>query len=133
MSNSAWQKKVWGVTRPVMVQPGMEVHEMEVVPGGYCSCHRHKVKYNLFVVETGRVFVRAFYEDEASQMVWNGMKGDWQTKILEPGDTLIVGPGRWHQFRSGAGAKMKEVYWGSWNGDDIERYTPGGILPGGGV
>ena len=118
--NNPWIKKVWGLTRCILKQRGFEVHELNVLPGGYCSVHRHMDKENLFVVAEGRIIIETGSTDEAWQV------SNISRVSLEKGGHVEIPAGVWHRFESAEGARLIEVYHGDWRGEDIERATVGG-------
>lgn len=65
--------KDWGYTTLFFEYQPIEVHDLEIKKGGYCSEHRHN-KINLFYVQTGRLKIR----------IWQGKKLIDET-IVDPG------------------------------------------------
>jgi mannose-6-phosphate isomerase-like protein (cupin superfamily) len=99
---------------------GVTVDKMVIVPGGYCSEHRHAMKTNLFIVDSGELEIRCWPPGGAAP----------ESKVLRPGLSGLVPPGVWHQFRSSTGAHVTEICFIAVTGThldfDIERRTKGG-------
>ena len=110
------QGKVWGNTAEIFSRNNVEVHRIEVVPGGFCSKHRHNSKFNAFFVESGALEVT----------VWKGEYDLVDKTILGGGDYTIVPPGEFHQFRATNPTVAYEIYWVTLI-KDIERDSVGGI------
>lgn len=113
------QEKVWGTTDRRFDSFGVTVDELEILPGTFCSEHRHARKANLFICHEGRLQIRC----------WTP-RGDPMTVTLTKGKSGLVPAGVWHQFRSDVGCRATEVCFIQ-NDDaaldlDIERRTQGG-------
>lgn len=114
-------QKVWGETRCVFRGSSFEVHSLTVLPGGYCSRHRHR-KWNLFHVLEGQVEVELFSNSAGELITVDG-------RLLGPGDEFKVAPETFHRFVSKTGCKLLEVYWTvEIDPNDIERLDVGGLL-----
>lgn len=121
--------KAWGLTWPVFIGKGVEVHRLNMCPGGFSSEHRHRVKTNDFYLLSGSVTIRV------------GLGGgQWQEFKMPSGRTaLMVEAGDWHQLVAGPeGCELLEVVFWQANveepkGEDIERRTEGGCNCGGGA
>lgn len=108
--------KVWGVTKELFAKNNVEVHRLEVNPGGYCSRHSHAHKHNMFFVERGKLLVT----------VWRNKIKDEIT--LCANDVTVVRPGEKHMFSALEHCAVLEIYWVEINKDDIERETRGGVV-----
>lgn len=109
--------KVWGTTECVIANAVFEKHRLDIKPGHRCSLHRHKVKWNSFTVISGRLFIDV-YSDKLNTLV---------PTELGPGDSTTVGPGVFHQFRTGAEPCLAtEEYYTETLSEDIERLNQGG-------
>jgi len=113
--------KYWGSTRRVFFQNNVEIHYLEILPGGYCSEHLHKMKYNRFVILSGTLQVKTWKsgEDRSPDIV-----------NLEKFDEYTIKPNIFHKFEntSSHNCEAVEIYWTELNPDDIERRTIGGVL-----
>lgn len=111
--------KYWGVTRRLFFQNNVEMHYMEITPGGYCSEHRHKHKFNRFIVLEGALKVISWKsgDDQEPDYV-----------VLKSGDECTIKPGIFHKFETfdENSCKAIEVYWTELSPDDIERRSIGG-------
>ena len=120
-------QKPWGLQRPILRNDPLHVDEIEVVPGGYCSVHRHLKKVNLFHVLEGRLTVLCF----------NDMQAVVATYAMRAGDHCVIPAGVWHQFWSRSGCVAQEVYYGTEEQllvvhGDIDRnseFAVGGVAP----
>ena len=108
--------KVWGTTSPIFCRNNVEIHRITGIKDRYCSKHYHVKKFNLFLVETGKLLVK----------VWKSY-GLVDETLLGPGMTCTVRPGETHQFQVlEEGTVALEVYWTEIEPDDIVRDGVGG-------
>lgn len=112
------QGKVWGNTVELFNRNNVEIHRIEVVPGGYCSEHKHDSKYNAFYVESGQLVVK----------VWKSDYNLTDETVVNSGELTIVPPGEFHQFSTDCETVAYEIYWVELT-KDIERRNEGGVLP----
>ena len=96
--------KIWGQTELIHANGVLE-----------CSEHAHEYKWNGFFVESGKMIVR----------VWQDDQGLVDETILEAGDFTQVKPGKIHQFEGLEDGVAFELYWAEFNHDDIVRRTSG--------
>jgi len=68
--------KIWGQTELIHANGVLEFHRIEFKKGFKCSEHEHKYKWNGFFVESGKMIVRVWQEDQ----------GLVDETILEAGD-----------------------------------------------
>lgn len=106
------QGKVWGTTWCLFKNHALELHRIEVKPGGMCSKHHHQHKWNGFFVESGKLTVK----------IWQP-SGTLDETTLGPGDKLEVPPGVVHQFIAQVGTVAFETYWVGPLAEDIIRHT----------
>lgn len=112
-------EKAWGETACIVKHPVFSAHHIKILPGGYCSVHRHTHRVNLFYVLSGRLTVRT----------WPAHGEQPQDTVLTAGERLGIPTHTYHQFRSETGAEVLEIYYPVLPQDeDIERITAGGIL-----
>jgi len=107
--------KIWGQTELIHANGVLEFHRIEYKAGYKCSEHEHKFKWNGFFVESGKMIVR----------VWQDDQGLVDETILEAGDFTQVKPGKVHQFEGLEDGVAFELYWAEFNHDDIVRRTSG--------
>ena len=107
--------KIWGSTCKLFDRNNVEVHRIQVKDGGFCSKHWHKYKFNLFYVESGRLWIRQWLAN-----------GDSSDIALVPGESLTVRPGVLHRFEALEDTVAYEIYWAELD-DDIYRESQGGI------
>ena len=107
--------KVWGTTARIFGGSTVEVHRIEVQPGGYCSKHRHRAKSNQFFVECGKLQVLEWRDN-----------GTVDSTDLGEGESMTVSPGVPHQFRTDVHCTAYEIYEVILDPEDIERETVGG-------
>lgn len=112
--------KAWGTTEALIVNPLCELHRIVVRPGGFCSVHRHHGRANIFYCLGGSIEIR---------VLPNNDNDDAEITELSPGGIITVPPGPRHQFYSPHGAVVLELYYPVLRGEDIERYSQGGIQP----
>ena len=116
MSNIAG--KIWGETELVHKNGVLEFHRIDTKKGGVCSKHKHEFKWNGFFVESGKMLVR----------VWQDDQGLVDETILNAGDFTQVKPGKVHQFEGLEDGVAFELYWAEFNHDDIVRRTSGTVV-----
>ena len=113
MSNIAG--KIWGQTKLIHKNGVLEFHRIDFKAGYKCSEHKHSFKWNGFFVESGKMLVR----------VWQDDQGLVDETILNAGDFTQVKPGKFHQFEGIEDGVAFELYWAESNHDDIQRRTSG--------
>ncbi len=109
--------KVWGKTWSLFSKNNVEIHRIEVRPGGFCSKHRHTSKHNMFIVEAGRLLVD----------IWREGMDEPDSGELRAGDQLVVPPGVYHRFKALTDVEAYEVYWVELDAGDIDRENHGGM------
>lgn len=111
--------KIWGVTKPLLVTPFIEVHEIDIEPHAKCSEHRHAFKSNMFYCLEGKVTICAGKLDYSLI----------DRITLARGECTQVPPVEVHWFETGAErARVLEVYYPvPLSTQDIERMNVGSI------
>ena len=109
--------KVWGQTELVHANGVLEFHRIEFKEGYKCSEHEHAPKWNGFYVESGRMLVRVWQDEDQEGLV--------DETILEAGDFTQVKPGKIHQFEGLEDGVAFELYWAEFSHNDIIRRTIG--------
>lgn len=108
------ESKVWG-ERWVIHEDSTHTTNLLLLKKGYrCSWHKHRTKWNLFVVVQGRVGI---------------VTVDGET-VLGPGEEFTVAPGEMHEFRIHEDGVMIEEMFVIYDDNDIERNNVGGKLNG---
>lgn len=110
------QGKVWGSTSSIFHKNNVEVHRIEGKVGGFSSSHIHLHKFNLFVVESGKIKVSIKKE--------YGLTDD---TILGPGESCEVEPNEYHKFEVLEDCVVYEFYWVQLDPKDIQREDIGGV------
>ncbi len=108
--------KIWGQTELIHKNGVLEFHRINFKAGYKCSEHTHKFKWNGFFVESGKMLVRVWQDDQ---------EGLLDETILNAGDFTTVKPGKFHQFEGLEDGVAFELYWAEFNHDDIVRRTVG--------
>jgi len=116
MSNIAG--KIWGQTELIHKNGVLEFHRIDYKAGYKCSEHKHSFKWNGFFVESGKMLVR----------VWQDDQGLVDGTVLNAGDFTQVKPGKFHQFEGLEDGVAFELYWAEFNHDDIQRRTSGTVV-----
>ena len=111
----SFQMKVWGATRKVFSKNNLQVHEIKIDKGGYCSKHYHQSKYNMFIILEGRLLV-TMYGDHFEDKV-----------ILLPMQDITIPPLIYHRFEALDYTHALEIYWSELHEDDIIREDVGGV------
>ena len=109
--------KSWGVSELIFNNDVMEVHRIAVLSGGYCSLHKHDMKWNMFYVEDGEIIIEVSKNDY-----------DLVDKtLLKSGQKTTVKPGEYHRFRALKDTIAYEIYYTGSLSEDIIRKDHGGI------
>jgi len=108
--------KVWGSTSLLFQKNNVEIHRLVGKRGGFCSYHKHQHKYNMFFVECGKLQIKT-QKDSGIQDI----------TTLTTGQTCIVEPDQFHQFKVLEAGIFFEIYWTELKTDDIERVDAGGV------
>lgn len=120
-----WEEKVWGWVRHINSGP-VSASILYVERGTYCSTHRHRKRYNMFVVSSGIIKV-TFYSIKGTTP---NLPTEYYQQILRPGCSMEVIPGIYHRFEVIESGWLAEVYRTA-DGtpvdlNDIERLDEGG-------
>lgn len=107
--------KVWGQTELIHANGVLEFHRIEYKKNYQCSEHKHEYKWNGFFVESGRMKIK----------VWQDDQGLVDETILGPGDFTTVKPGKYHQFIGLEDGVAFELYWAMFDHNDICRRSSG--------
>jgi len=107
--------KIWGQTELIHANGVLEFHRIEYKKGYACSEHKHQYKWNGFFVESGKMIVR----------VWQDDQGLVDETVLGPGDFTQVKPGKFHQFEGIEDGVAFELYWAEFDHNDIVRKNAG--------
>ncbi len=111
---------MWGTTTAIVQRPVFSIHLLDIRAGGFSSTHKHLRKVNHFYVVRGKLKIR--------QWPANGFISETpDVTVLEPGDSLTIPVGVWHQFIAETDCVCLETYESAPVEDDIERRTHGGI------
>ncbi len=114
---TAFSGKIWGNTLEIFNKNNVEVHRIFIEKGGYCSEHEHRHKFNAFHCESGEVHIYA----------WQPNNDLVDVTVLKAGDSTIIHPGIFHQFKAREDSVVYEIYWVEL-AKDISRRTEGGLL-----
>lgn len=114
------QGKVWGETARLFNKNNVEVHDLKINKGGYCSRHSHKHKYNLFIVRKGKLKV-TIWKQYANNEVLEDIT------VLSDNQELAVAPGDDHMFEALENTEALEIYWVELSENDIARKNHGGV------
>ncbi len=111
------QGKIWGDTSLLFSKNNVEVNRMCCNKEGYCSKHKHASKYNMFIVEKGKLEIN----------VWKNQYNLIDKTILTKGQSCIIEPGEYHLFKALLYTEALEIYRVEIEKNDIERENVGGI------
>ena len=108
--------KCWGQTEFIHGNGVLEFHRIEFKKDHRCSKHMHRTKYNGFYVESGKLLIR----------VWQDDQGLIDETTLQKGDFCVVSPGKYHEFVGLQDGVAFELYWAQFSHADIVRENSGG-------
>lgn len=112
---STVEGKVWGETRPIVVNPFCELHYIKIKQGGVCSKHLHRFKTNGFYVLSGELIIRTWQKDY--DLV--------DETRLTAGEYYEAKPNLYHQFEAVTSVEAFEIYFPTPISHDIVRETVG--------
>lgn len=113
------QNKIWGQRWLIRKDSTSAVSYLSLKKGFRCSWHRHREKFNLFVVLEGKVRIVTEELDRIKREI-----------VLEPGQIFTTRPGQWHEFQVIEDSKMVEIMYVEYHESDIERKLVGSqMLP----
>lgn len=121
--------KVWGSTETLYQSAVHHVERLVINPGGTCSWHFHRTKWNGFACISGTLII----EEDMSQH-YGDVGGSYDLidrTVLKPGDYMAVAPGVTHRFVNEGDSVVvcHEDYWpGELSGSDIARMGVGSVL-----
>ena len=101
--------KIWGERWLIRQDSTHAVSYLKIKKGYRCSWHRHKTKFNLFVVLRGKIVI------EVEEL------GKRRKTTLKEGQTLTIRPGQWHEFRGLKDSEVIEEMYVEYHEADIER------------
>ena len=107
--------KIWGSTEAILQNGLFEFHRIEFKKGYKCSEHLHEFKWNGFFVESGKMKIKVWQDDQ--DLI--------DETILKAGEFTKVKPGLYHQFEGLEDGVAFELYWAEFNHNDIVRRTAG--------
>ena len=114
--------KIWGYTHKIFERPTLEMHDLWVEKGGYCSAHEHAGRWNWFYVYAGMLEIMEWPDHDFAKPL---------TTTLRPGDSYSVRPGAPHRFKALESTRLLELYWAEMDPNDIIRHEPGGMATDG--
>lgn len=110
------QGKCWGETMPMLSSPFCEIHKITIKAGAQCSKHRHRHRWNAFIVISGTLEIHAEKADYELTDITN----------LAAGEMCTIPPGEYHWFVAVTDVVALEVYYPSpCDPADIERQNCG--------
>jgi mannose-6-phosphate isomerase-like protein (cupin superfamily) len=95
-------EKPWGWSEEVYRDGRVSIVRIQVVPGGYCSWHKHQRKNNLFLVTSGELHVLERCDEDhdcdvalplqggMSETVWAGMLHRFENRTNEPVEAVEI-------------------------------------------
>jgi mannose-6-phosphate isomerase-like protein (cupin superfamily) len=111
------EAKVWGERWLIRKDSTHAVSFLKLKARTRCSWHKHREKYNLFVVLWGKVGIRCEQID-----------GSVSETILTHGDSFTTKPGQAHEFVAYESSGMIEEMYVEYSEEDIQRTDQGGKL-----
>lgn len=95
-----------------------EIHKLTILPHAACSLHKHRYKWNSFLVFSGELFIDVEKDDYKLTDVTR----------LKPGEIMTVKPDEFHRFRTGKKPCIAyEMYYCEPLSKDIIRKTVGTV------
>ena len=110
------EAKVWGERWLIRQDSTHAVSFLKMKNGYECSWHKHREKYNLFVVLSGKLGIMTEQFDGNS------------TVVLGQGECFTTKPGEFHKFIVYEDSEVIEEMYVEYNEDDIQRENTGGKM-----
>ena len=107
--------KIWGDTTEIKRTESFSLHRLFIKSGGTCSKHKHNFKFNGFFVESGKLLIRTWKEDQ--ELIDKTVLGDFEY--------TEVAPLEYHQFEALEDTICYEFYFNCPISEDITRETQG--------
>ena len=107
--------KVWGSTTEIRKTENFSLHRLFINAGGVCSKHKHNYKFNGFFVESGKLLIRTWKDDQ--DLI--------DETILTDLDYTEVAPPEYHQFEALENTVCYEFYFNHPIFEDIIRENRG--------
>ena len=107
--------KVWGSTTEIRKTENFSLHRLFINAGGVCSKHKHNYKFNGFFVESGKLLIRTWKDDQ--DLI--------DETILTDLDYTEVAPPEYHQFEALEDTVCYEFYYNHQIFEDIIRENRG--------
>lgn len=108
--------KNWGTTQCIFCDNNVEISRIVIEKGGYCSRHSHTSKHNLFFIESGKLAVNVYNDNDIVDRT-----------VLSSQMATSVEPGVVHEFEALEDTIAYEIYWVKLGLNDITRLSVGGI------
>lgn len=113
------QGKIWGWTKPLIVTPLVELHQIYVKPNMQCSLHKHEHKWNAFYVMEGMLKIVVEKNDYDLTDITQ----------LKSNELTSVPPGEFHKFQTAdLPCYALELYYLEPIGPDIIRKSVGSVI-----
>ena len=107
--------KIWGETTEIKRTESFSLHRLFIKSGGTCSKHKHNFKINGFFVESGKLLIRTWKDDQ-------GLIDETILKDLDY--TEVIAP-QYHQFEALQDTICYEFYFNRPISEDIFRESQG--------
>jgi len=125
--------KKWGISFQMSRSEKSIIAMAQVVPGGYCSIHFHRLMSNWFLVAEGDLTVRIWTDDPKSGIPDESTAASFD--LNSSSGAIVVPSNKMHQFVSKSGCRVIEVYTPDGAAEipedqDICRLTAGGVWDG---
>lgn len=126
------EDKAWGTTENGEMF-GVQCSRITIKLGGFCSCHFHERKSNIFIVIEGILRVITYDRESRDAIEFTGNLNVSKVpkfityRDLLPSDIITIDAGIAHRFFALTECKALEIYLGDdVDPDDIVRFDEGG-------
>lgn len=109
--------KVWGENILIFKNDSVQVNQIYIKRGGRCSKHMHNHKNNIFFIQSGRLLVEKWCENNIVDQT-----------ILESRDMLNIPSQTYHRFTAIEDTQALEIYYLNIDIEDINREDQGCIV-----
>jgi quercetin dioxygenase-like cupin family protein len=107
------KQKLWGYIYDIFCKNNVSIQRIEISKDSQCSQHYHEFKYNIFYVESGKIKVQQWKDDQQ----------DPSETVLSQNESCIIKPRTLHRFVAIEQSVVYEIYYVELTEDDIVRKT----------
>ena len=109
--------KILGETNLIFSNNNIQINQIYIKKGGRCSVHMHNHKNNIFFIQSGRLLIEQWMEEELVD-----------STVLNKEDKMEIPSQIYHRFTALEDTNALEIYYLDINNNDIIRKDTGLIV-----